>query len=168
MERLFRLFYCEQLNPKNAKKGAKLEDYLMEYHFKSDKAFLFYNDQRARKGQTVSPDYFNFGETGVPEEYLNLGAENVLKKYVLHDFVGKLLDDLRTGGRVGWDHLMEHDSYSTRGYMTVKKKLKAEVVDWVETVTYGTGWFDRALSELVLEYIAFTSFLKNPKYTCIE
>lgn len=168
MERLFRLFYCEQLNPKNAEKGDKLEDYLMEYYFKCDKAFLYYNGARARMDQQVSPDYFHFGETGVPEEYLKMGAGNVLKTYVLNDFVDGLLEDLRTGGRKGWEHLMEYDSYSTRGYMTVNKKLIAEVVDWVETVTYGTGWFDKALAELVLEYIAFSAFLKDPKYTCIE
>ncbi|KAG8910089.1 hypothetical protein FRC00_008905 [Tulasnella sp. 408] len=165
MERLFRLFHCQQLNPTG---GDRLEDKLMEYYFKCDKAFLYYNGARSRIDQPVPPDYFHFEETGVPEQFLEMGAGEVLKTYVLNDFVPLLLEDLRTGGREGWDHLMEYDSYSTRGYMTVNKKLTAEVVDWVETVTYGTGWFDRALAELVLEYIAFSAFLKDLKYTCID
>ncbi|KIO34441.1 hypothetical protein M407DRAFT_16957 [Tulasnella calospora MUT 4182] len=61
-----------------------------------------------------------------------------------------------------WDKLLKFDNYySTRGNMTLVKGIDAVTVDWVETATYGTGWFDKALSELVLEYIAFSSYLKN-------
>lgn len=163
MKRLFKLFDCRQLNPAD---GPRLADKLLDYKFNCDDAFRYYNGVRTKISDKTNT--FKFQETGADPRLLPLGGDGVLKKYVLDDFVDGLLDDLHTGGTKGWDHLMEFDNYSTRGYMTLKKGIDAVTVDWVETVTYGTGWFDKALSELVLEYIAFSSFLDNPKYKCLE
>ncbi|KAG8975278.1 hypothetical protein FRC05_006221 [Tulasnella sp. 425] len=163
MKRLFMLFNCQQLNPKD---GPKLAEKLLDYKFNCDDAFRYYNGVRTKISDTTNT--FRFQETGADPKLLPLGGSEVLKKYVLDDFVKDLLDDLHTGGHKGWDHLMEFDNYSTRGYMTLKKGIDAVTVDWVETVTYGTGWFDKALSELVLEYIAFSSFLDHPTYKCLD
>ncbi|KAG8916609.1 hypothetical protein FRC01_002961 [Tulasnella sp. 417] len=163
MKRLFMLFNCRQLNPPN---GPKLADKLLDYKFNCNDAFRYYNGVRTKISDTTNT--FRFQETGVDSKFLRLGGEKVLEDYVLNDFVDDLLDDLNTGGHKGWDKLMKFDNYSTRGYMTLVKGIDAVTVDWVETVTYGTGWFDKALAELVLEYIAFSSYLKNPKYKCID
>ncbi|QRV80262.1 Flavin containing amine oxidoreductase [Ceratobasidium sp. AG-Ba] len=64
------------------------------------------------------------------------------------------------------------DTYSTRSYLSIatdqdgypvigdastaaRKAYPADIINWIETTTSGTGWFDRALVETVMEEIAF-------------
>ena len=70
----------------------------------------------------------------------------------------------------GWEYLMRFDLYSARAYMSIEYRpstalqqefgipnepLSVDVVNWQETFDTSTGAYDRALSEIVLEAIAF-------------
>ncbi|KIM24008.1 hypothetical protein M408DRAFT_17753 [Serendipita vermifera MAFF 305830] len=83
---------------------------------------------------------------------------------------GQKQDNVPKNGQKGFNHLMKFDGYSTRSYMTTRYKpspelrekynlpnahLPTDVVNWMETFDKSTGWYDRALSETVLEAIAF-------------
>ncbi|RSL83216.1 hypothetical protein CEP51_004657 [Fusarium floridanum] len=62
-----------------------------------------------------------------------------------------------------WTRLMDADHMSTRQYLgseknpenTKKQKFNYNTIEWLETATYGTGWYDQALSECVLEELDF-------------
>ncbi|KAF8147675.1 flavin-containing amine oxidoreductase-domain containing protein [Crassisporium funariophilum] len=77
-----------------------------------------------------------------------------------------LYNDLKNHTHTGWNLMMRNDVYSTRAYMCFKyipsasfglppDHLSTRVVNWCETFDKSTGWYDRALTETVLEAIAF-------------
>lgn len=47
------------------------------------------------------------------------------------------------------------DTYTVRAWF--QKFCDYDTSEWMETFTYGTGWYDEALSELVLEEINFSA-----------
>ncbi|KAH8096667.1 hypothetical protein BXZ70DRAFT_895787 [Cristinia sonorae] len=60
----------------------------------------------------------------------------------------------------GWRMLMKYDAYSTRGFMTIKGSdgvgtYSTKVVDYLETFGAGSGMYDQALSEAVLQSLDF-------------
>jgi len=50
---------------------------------------------------------------------------------------------------------MSFDMYSTRAYMSDCLKYSRTSINWMETMTYSTGFYDQALSETVFEDMAF-------------
>ncbi|KAL2671599.1 hypothetical protein Neosp_014189 [[Neocosmospora] mangrovei] len=64
-----------------------------------------------------------------------------------------------------WKRLMAADHMSTRQYLASDqnpenqkgkhRKFNYNTIEWLETATYGTGWYDQALSECVLEELDF-------------
>ncbi|KAG8999540.1 hypothetical protein FRB90_012053 [Tulasnella sp. 427] len=168
MKRTFKLFECEMLNSD----GISLKDKLIPYRFDNPDAFACYNGQppiRRRDLKLKSSD-FEFEEIGVDPAYLADGPDKILWNKLLKDFVPPLLQDLKNGGQKGWEKLMEFDNYTTRSYLSIKGELSTEVINWLETVTFGTGWFDQALSEMVLESIAFGSYwgAETPEFVCVK
>lgn len=164
---------------------------LIDFLFAPEKgnSFLYYNNIRQRKNTLPKPlgDVFQFADVGVTKrdpDYFNpdAGFANISED-VIAPFVKELAEDLKVRGRVdGWKYLMTVDKYSTRGYMSTKyrpsKKLNIgsevgvsnDVINWCETMAYGTGWYDRAFSEAVLEAMAFGA-PEDPsklKWKCIK
>lgn len=65
----------------------------------------------------------------------------------------------------GWDFLLKFgDSYSVRQWMS--KLYDYNTTEWLETYSYGTSWYDAALTEMVLEEINFNAPLKD--WWCVE
>lgn len=108
---------------------------------------------------------FEFEETGVDPADLRKGAKAILRDELLADFVPLLLEDLKTGGDSGWGNLMKYDKHSTRSYLGLVKNFDTNTINWLETVSYGTGWFDQSLAEMVLESIAFGTY-EQSKQQC--
>ncbi|KIJ33672.1 hypothetical protein M422DRAFT_182968 [Sphaerobolus stellatus SS14] len=114
------------------------------------------------------PD-FKAKEVGVSQEYLAAGSENIMFD-VYHKFLVKLQQDIETEGEDGWKYLQTFDTYSLRAYLAiayepslhlnlpVKKGLPTDVINWLETFGNSTSSFDRALSEAVLDSMAFNEF----------
>ena len=66
--------------------------------------------------------------------------------------------------RNGWDFLMKYgDTHSVRSWF--QKLCSYNTSEWLETFSYGTGWYDEALSELVLEEINFSA--KPDQWWCV-
>ncbi|KAM5341884.1 hypothetical protein ACJ41O_014915 [Fusarium nematophilum] len=62
-----------------------------------------------------------------------------------------------------WKRLMAADHQSTRQFLASdenplnkpERTFNYNTIEWLETATYGTGWYDQALSECVLEELDF-------------
>ncbi|MBA7492512.1 hypothetical protein ES702_03062 [subsurface metagenome] len=59
-----------------------------------------------------------------------------------------------------WEFLLKHDRFSLRDYLTFVEGETFETTHWLETLNAGTGWFDEAFTENVLESLAFDYY--NP------
>ena len=87
---------------------------------------------------------------------------------MIEPFVSKLTSNEEkplAGPKRGWDFLLKYgDSYSVRQWFS--KLYDYNTTEWMETYSYGTSWYDEALSELVFEEINFGAPLN--KWWCVE
>ncbi|KAF9457573.1 hypothetical protein BDZ94DRAFT_1272826, partial [Collybia nuda] len=182
MARVFRLFDYPPLNRGNIALGSKLKPYFFENH----NTFYSYNGVTVRRGEMPSEEPFKADQVirdTDPAPYIKAGTSAIVDD-VITPFASRLLDDLDNGGTSGWEYMKSFDKYSTRAYMSLKYKpspslllpdqsLPTDVVNWLETFDKSTGWYDRALSETVLEAIAFSwqrpgPLLPPTKWFCID
>lgn len=154
MQRLFHLFHCPQLNDPDS--GIEVASHLIPYlfHDNTGNSFLDYNGTNVPRSNTA--ETFSFQATGVGQDALSEGAKPILTR-LYAPFVNLLQGDLSTSppGTTGWNFLMQFDKYSTRSYLAINADKSQPTINWLETMSAGTGWFDQALSESVLEWIAF-------------
>lgn len=59
----------------------------------------------------------------------------------------RLLEDLERA----WQYLMDHDRFSLKDYLSFVENQDFESIHWLETLNAGTGWFDQAFSENVID-----------------
>ena len=137
---------------------------LIPYYFKSDKqpGFQYFNGIRARIGEGNS---FDAPALGINSTLIGIGVTNIVND-AIGPFARVLFDDLQNHTNTGWATMMRNDAYSTRAYLSFKyipsasfglepEHLVTRVINWLETFDKSTGWYDRALTETVLEAIAF-------------
>ncbi|KAG8705644.1 hypothetical protein FRC11_008897, partial [Ceratobasidium sp. 423] len=138
---------------------------LLKYNIIEDKNWRAYNLERHKVGDLkihgYSNDPFKVGcHNGgtVPDKYAMQNPGQLL-----HDAIKPLLDLLLKDRDAGIKRLKELDYHTTRSYLREGKwdeKKEAEgyppaLIDYIETMTFGTGWFDRALAETVFEELCF-------------
>jgi hypothetical protein len=141
-----------------------LQDKLVPYYYKSNKSpgFQYFNGIRVRLGE---PSDFDAPALGINQSYIKAGATAIVSD-VVGPFAAALYDDLEHRTTTGWEKMVSADAHSTRSYMTFAYKpnaslgipdetLPTDVVNWLETFDKSTGWYDRGLTETVLEAIAF-------------
>jgi NAD(P)-binding Rossmann-like domain len=141
-----------------------LEDKLIPYYYTSDRSpgLEYYNGIRAHVGDKND---FDAPALGINESYIAAGTSAIVAD-VLHPFALALYDDLVNHTTTGWEKMLSADAHSTRSYMTFaynpspslgipEQSLSTDVVNWLETFDKSTGWYDRGLTETVLEAIAF-------------
>jgi len=169
MGRVFKLFDYPPLNTGGA---LNLKQRLQKFYFSAkdlNNAFLSFNDVTIRRyADGTSTDHFK-GHAVIkdvdPQPYLKAGVTAICND-VIQEFAVPLLDDLKNGTTTGWEKMKQADGYSTRAYMGLKYKpdpalglpdqhLPTDVINWLETFDKSTGWYDRALTETVLESVAF-------------
>lgn len=127
-----------------------------------------------------APDAFLPQDVGVTEPYYTAGADAIIAD-ALSPFVTALTNDITQGGDAGWiGHMQPKDMHSTRSYLSlndtgytptlagVSAPLSSDVVNWVETFDKSTGWYDRSLTETVLEAMAFGAGSEAVDWFCIE
>lgn len=168
MKRTFELFKTKELNSD----GIDIKGKMIKYEFKSPNAFACYNGQppvRVKNLKLKTSD-FEFEEIGISPDDLAKGADAILWEKLLVDFVPLLLEDLKTNGDAGWKELMKYDKHTSRSYLGLVKELDTQTINWLETVSFGTGWFDQGLAEMVLESIAFGTYKDAPKqdFWCLK
>ena len=165
MQRVFNLFDYGPLNTPDIALGSKVKPFI----FQCDQTFLSYNGVTVQGSPPPPPDdVFKSAEViwdtnSYP--YIRAGTKAIVDD-VIYPFASGILQDLEQDTTDGWEYMMTFDNYSTRAYMSIayqpsddlqlpSSPLPADVVNWCETFDKSTGWYDRALSETVLEAIAF-------------
>ncbi len=185
MRRVFQLFDYKPLNTGDLALKKKLKPFFFRGAANND-TFLSYNGVTVKQNALPAGDPFQ-GEAVIqdanPQPYLRAGAKAIADD-VIAPFATRLLDDLEYKTNDGWEYMKQFDLYSTRSYMSIQyrpspelnlpaRPLPTDVVNWVETFDKSTGWYDRALSETVLEAVAFgwspsTNPLESTPWWCIE
>ena len=171
MERVFKLFDYPPLNTA----GIALKAKLQPFYFVgggNNNTFFSYNDVTVRQNALPAQDVFKAKEVikdahsdADRDRYIAAGTKAITDD-VIDPFASRILDDLENGGSEGLEYLKTFDHYSTRTYMSLKytpsaslnlpnTPLPTDVVNWCETFDKSTGWYDRALSETVLEAVTF-------------
>ncbi|KAF4611779.1 hypothetical protein D9613_003929 [Agrocybe pediades] len=154
-----------------------MQEKLIPYYYASAKepGFQYFNGIRQRIGEGSD---FNAPALGIDAPYIKAGPSKIIDD-VVGPFAQKLFYDLQNHTTTGWDEMMRNDTYSTRAYMSFKylpnsslglpnEHLRTRVINWVETFDKSTGWYDRALTETVLEAIAFGQAGGDIDWKCID
>ena len=155
-----------------------MQDKLIDYFYTSDKSpgFQYFNGIRVRIGDNND---FDAPALGINQSYINAGTSAIVED-VVNPFAQALFDDLKDHTTTGWQKMLSVDDHSTRSYMTFaytpnaslnipEQSLATNVVNWLETFDKSTGWYDRGLTETVLEAIAFgQTGGATVNWTCIE
>ena len=141
-----------------------LQSKLIPYYYASNKSpgFQYFNGIRTRIGETND---FDAPALGIDRSYITAGPSKIVHD-VVNPFAQALYDDLKQHTTTGWDNMLAADAHSTRSYMSFaytpspdlgipSGHLPTKVVNWLETFDKSTGWYDRGLTETVLEAIAF-------------
>lgn len=120
----------------------------LPYKIIEDKNWVAYNleryTQEQLKAKTFADDPFKVGSANggtVPDFYAQQDPSELLHS-ALEDLIQALVDDHEKGVI----KLMGYDGYSTRNYLMKEKNFPPSLVDYLETMCFGTGWFDRALA----------------------
>ncbi|KAI0959092.1 hypothetical protein AcW1_004023 [Taiwanofungus camphoratus] len=166
--------------------GLKPRLNLMEYYFDNANSTLLYNEVLMKQTSGIHPEDFHV--RNIPPGYGKYGVTRLVDN-VLNPFVKALADDYEMKRHAGWNITMEYDIYSTRVYMSGNrsdnkeyldelKKMpyptEVQVVNWLETFDSSIGSYDVALSEAVLDKLAFDYSTREPmptsgqKWFCFE
>ncbi|KLO16478.1 hypothetical protein SCHPADRAFT_995057 [Schizopora paradoxa] len=168
MERTFDLFKRLDFTTENGK--------LIEYIMSTDTDTYLYNNKSAPasalKPEASGVDTFGFskGKGGtVPQSYFEQGYQHWIDLKIKR--LRNLLKDDFEGE--GWKALMKVDRHSMRSYMSLNaddlsgEMYPTEVVNWCETLDVGTGMYDTALSEAVLDSLDF-DYGPNVKWYAVQ
>ena len=89
----------------------------------------------------------------VPDDLVALGAKNIITG-VVQTFAGNFYDP-QTSFADAWRKLAQYDHLSMRGYLTTVRGYDEATVDWLETNTSGTGLFDCAFVQTIMDFLDF-------------
>lgn len=155
----------------------------LNYYFDdlTENSTLYYNGvRRKRTDAPILPQDFKIDAKDVPPEYGRLGVGANMAN-VIDPFKAKLKEDSIHRDNAGWKLMNEFDKYSTKAYMAGSRadarpeldKLglmpyPLAVVEWCETFSDATLSFDRALTETVLDSLAFEYKESGVQWYCIK
>lgn len=151
-----------------------LESKLIKYVMGRDDNIRYYNGIKTTAAvASTAGDHFK--DEIVPKEYLNKEYVDLRGKTVYgvnactaaayDPFRKALIDNFDKG----WEELMKYDWASTRSYLAREKpNYPLSVIHWMETRNSGTGGFDRAFAEAILDSLEFNDPREDVQWRCLE
>lgn len=148
--------------------GVETGDY--QFKDKLGNSTLYYNNINKKRPAPNTPTKpQDFEITNIPNSpWGELGWEENVDN-VVKPFANRLIEDFEKKEKDGWKLMMDYDKYSMRSYMAGNRTDTApwldkkglmpyplDVVNWCETFDKSSGWYDRGLTETVLESLAFS------------
>ncbi|KAG1745341.1 uncharacterized protein EDB91DRAFT_1345683 [Suillus paluster] len=146
------------------KRVCELIDYSKLDDRQEDLSFTSTRNVTESDTSSPGPD-FHAREMGVESEYVAMEVEKMVGD-IVEPFARMLMNDLMQQSHKGWDATRKNDVYSLRAYMSFKyipsvslefspMHLATNVINWCETFDESTSWYDRSLTEILLEALAF-------------
>lgn len=166
MDRTFRLFQTLDLP-------------LLDYIFEEPASIMLYNEVRQPKTDDGKPSLWNIQT--IPSPYSQYSWAELVDN-VVRPFADAIAQDIENHTSTGWELMMKYDQYSTRAYMSGNRSdmqpdldllnempYPTSVVNWLETFDTSTGSYDEALSETVMDAVAFSFPGQGPiSWKCVE
>lgn len=127
---------------------------VIDYHISNDNNWQAYNNVRlqVKDVKRAGPDPFKVaarpassdlpaGRPGLPQYWADQDPSDLLRA-AIQPFLCALAKN--------YDGVLDvlisfFDHYSTRSYLATVMNYPPAVINWIETMSFGTGWFDRAL-----------------------
>ncbi|EKM51231.1 uncharacterized protein PHACADRAFT_213099 [Phanerochaete carnosa HHB-10118-sp] len=152
-----------------------LDYYLVDRNSNSTRCF---NDIVRQRGEgPILPQDYNI--YNVPQYWGKHGVHKNVEN-VVRPFKDRLKYDQENGTHDGWALMMKYDVWSMRAYMAGNRSdedkdldsldlipYPLEVVEWCETFDHSTSSYDKALTEVVLDSLAF-EYAEHTKWYCID
>jgi hypothetical protein len=165
-----RLEYLFNYPPLNTGGDLALASKLIPYYYSAVNGTgrMYFNEVHSTVNANPASQ-FDAQAMDVPQPYINAGVSNLLND-AIGPLAEALFNDINTGTTAGWERMKELDPHSTRSYLafnyTPSEKfaeqyqlsetpLDVDTINWAETFDKSTQWYDRALTETVLEAVAF-------------
>lgn len=125
---------------------------MIPYIFEAPNTYLYFNGVQTANVSTLPPNPFDISPSYVPASVLAAGQPAAIIDAALDEprqlFVTNKIQDAMT-------QLYEtYDQYSMRSWLE-SRGLSSSAINYCETLDKSTGWYDRALTETVLESLAF-------------
>ncbi|KAM9957008.1 hypothetical protein ACTFIR_003745 [Dictyostelium discoideum] len=165
MDRLLNLDKPWSLFSKLEKAGHKIPT--IPYHLTVDNNLVYYNGKRIFANTLLNDDPLYFSDThnggpgtAVPDKYTYQPYGDLLDAVYK-----KFSDDLENDFESGFETLLKSDNYSTRAYLFEKGPYPQSVVNYLETMDTGTGLYDMAFSETIMDYFDFSA---GDEWLCID
>ncbi|KAG6380589.1 hypothetical protein JVT61DRAFT_4953 [Boletus reticuloceps] len=170
MKRLAELTEYGPLNKGQDKLKEKLVPYYYTVREGSKPGFYYFNGVFEAVSDKPMGSFDAEGMK-VSADYAAAGAD-AINSDITNPFIRMLIDDIQNDKTTGWDVMKANDSYSIRAYMASKylpsynlnlppQHLSNNVANWCALLGgshgAGSGGYDRALTEAVLESMAFAS-----------
>ncbi|KAG9122927.1 hypothetical protein FRC07_000492 [Ceratobasidium sp. 392] len=135
---------------------------LQPYSISQDKNYMYYNNIRKRKSEVATAAAWEddpFKVCGsLKDEAAKRNPSDILyeavKPWLLDLKEAHKIQDPENRDKALWAIFDKVDKYSTRSYLA-EKGYSETMINWIETMSFGTGWFDRAFIETVMEELAF-------------
>eukprot|EP00475_Leptophrys_vorax_P035814 TRINITY_DN5953_c0_g1_i2.p1 TRINITY_DN5953_c0_g1~~TRINITY_DN5953_c0_g1_i2.p1 ORF type:complete len:867 (-),score=210.06 TRINITY_DN5953_c0_g1_i2:68-2668(-) len=144
---------------------------------------LYYNGiYGTSKDEEKDPDHFKFSTGGD----INEGAAEIIPMELIKKGSGAILDEIylpfkqkfRNNFKTGHEYLRNFDHHSTRSYISQQhhfdgmkccgdEQTKMRVAHWLETRDSGTGLYDMAFSESVIDSYTFDAE-EDVDWVCFE
>ncbi|KAL8846236.1 MAG: hypothetical protein Q9221_008668 [Calogaya cf. arnoldii] len=150
MSRVFSLFIDElQMQTKESTKDTQPGD-LVPYYLDGKNTAELYNDilvtNPTEKSDSTAA---TFNITGLPPGQISQKPSDIINVQL-----DELKNNLQADPEKGWkDFIDKFDKFSVREYLL--QRLDFDTTEWLETYSYGTSWYDEALTEMVLEHLNF-------------
>ncbi|KAF8435775.1 hypothetical protein L210DRAFT_3648444 [Boletus edulis BED1] len=166
MKRLAELIEYGPLNQGSEPLRRKLIPYYYSAREGSKPGFYYFN--RVLEQVSNNPKgSFDAEAMNVATGYVRAGTDAIVDD-AINPFARILVEDLQTNKRTGWEVMMENDKYSTSAYMASKympcdglklppRHLPTNVINWCELLQDSTSGFGHALTETVMDALAFAS-----------
>ncbi|GAB1196510.1 hypothetical protein APSETT444_005781 [Aspergillus pseudonomiae] len=89
-------------------------------------------------------------ELGLPDEYCNQSAQDLLK-----GAIGEWMTLLANDFEAGFKCVLQYDEMSFRQYLRQVVQWPHQVIDFVEMMTSQTNQYDLSFTEVIMQYLDF-------------
>ncbi|KAG9124514.1 hypothetical protein FRC07_011336 [Ceratobasidium sp. 392] len=145
----------------------------LKYSISRDTNFMLYNNVRKRKSDLNRTAWLDdpfkvFGSLPKPwvEEDPSILLYRAVHPWLIRLRDAHLIENPKEQDLEMRKIFQEVDRYSTRSYLNIKMEYPFEIINWIETTTFGTGWFDRAFvggSETIIKSMEAFLNQKEPQ-----